>query len=167
MKKHLLFGFVLACVSLHAAAAEPASQRSGFNPNRLYFGGGVGLNSVTNSDNALGMQIFGGYNFGEVARNIVIDTEVGYMDTGNMRVDTPFGRANSRAKGLWASGVGRLSINPQIDLLLRLGYDFGDDDGVLFGVGGGYNLNRQTQARLEYVQRNNVDSLQLNFAFFP
>lgn len=154
-----------------AFAAQPRSNQPGFYPQQLFFGGGLSLNSESNSDTALGAQIFGGYDFGQVAPNIGIDAEVGYMDSGSLKthVDTPFGRvyASGHARGLWAAGVGRLALNPDFDLLGRLGYDFGDDDGLLFGVGVGYNMSRQTQLRLELVERNNITSVQFNVRFKP
>lgn len=152
---------------LVGAPAMAAQGGGGFNPNHLFFGAGLSSNSVSGSDNGLGYQFFGGYEFGEVARNINFDVEVGYMDTGNMDFCVPGICAAARAKGLWANGVGRFDLNPQFELLLRAGLDFGDDDGFMFGVGGGYKVNRQTTLRLEYVERQNVNSLEFNFVYRP
>lgn len=154
------------------AAPKGKQPQSGFDSTRIFFGGGISSNEVNSSDNGTGFQIFAGYGFGEVAPNINIDAEVGYMDTGDMetRVTIPgFGTvtADGNAQGLWATAVGRLSLNPSFDLLARAGFDFGDDDGFMIGIGGGLNISRQLQTRLEYVQRDNVDSLQLNFVFHP
>lgn len=167
----------IALVSVLATATASAAPRgkqpqSGFDTTRIFFGGGLSSNEVDSSDNGTGFQLFTGYGFGEVAPNINIDAEVGYMDTGDMEVrfPGPFGTtlvADGSAKGLWANAVGRLSLNPQFDLLARAGLDFGDDDGFMIGIGGGLNVSRQLQTRLEYVQRDNVDSLQLNLVFHP
>ncbi len=172
--KKLIPALVLSlCVVVPSYAAERArgNAQAGFNPQQLFFGGGLSLNDVSNSDTGVGAQIFGGYDFGQIAPNIGIDAEVGYMDTGKMtvHVDTPFGRleGDARAKGLWAAAVGRLTLNPAFDLLGRLGYDFGDDDGLLFGIGVGYNVTRQAQLRLELVERDNVNSVQFNIRFKP
>ena len=70
--------------------------------------------------------------------------------------------ASARAKGLWATPVARIELSPQFDLIGRAGLDFGDDDGLMVGVGLGYNINRQSQFRVEYDERDNVDSLQFN-----
>lgn len=101
-----------------------------------------------------------------------LDGEVGDMTTGNMDVCETlpfFGEvcADAKANGLWATGVGRLELNPQFDLIGRVGLDFGDDDGLMVGLGGGYNVNKQTQLRLELVERDNVSSLQFNFVYRP
>jgi hypothetical protein len=74
---------------------------------------------------------------------------------------------NVKANGLWANGVGRLMLAPSIELIGRLGMDFGDDDGLMAGIGVGFLLTRSLKLRLEFVQRDNVDSVQLNFVFQP
>jgi hypothetical protein len=58
-------------------------------------------------------------------------------------------------------------VAPNVELLGRTGYDFGDDDGFLFGVGAGYIVNKNLKLRLEFVARDNVDSLQFNVLFYP
>ncbi|MFL6654023.1 MAG: outer membrane beta-barrel protein, partial [Sulfurifustis sp.] len=130
-------------VLLMALACAPAmaAQRGGggFDTNNLFFGAGLSLNSVSGSDDGVGYQFFGGYEFGELAQNFKLDVEVGYMDTGDMDVDLPFGlgTASARAKGIWANAVGRFVVNPQWEIVGRAGYDFGDDDGFMVGVGAG------------------------------
>ncbi|MBI3545205.1 MAG: outer membrane beta-barrel protein [Gammaproteobacteria bacterium] len=161
---------LLAAVFALAPAAQAANQNSGVNPDQIFIGAGISSNSVSGSDDGTGFQFFGGYHFGKIANNLKLDLEIGYMDTGNMdvSVDVPFfGKVttNARAKGLWSTGVLLLELNPQIDLIGRAGFDFGDDDGAMVGIGVGYNLNKQTQLRLEFVERDNVDSIQFNARF--
>lgn len=155
---------VVVLFALVGAPAMAASQGgSGFDPNHLFFGAGLSLNDVSGSDKGLGYQFFGGYEFGELAQNIKFDAEIGYMDTGDM--DFPVGSA--RAKGLWANGVGRFVLNPQWELLLRAGLDFGDDDGLMVGAGAGLNLNKQSTLRFEVVERDHVSSIEVNFVYRP
>jgi len=71
------------------------------------------------------------------------------------------------ANGLWANGVGRLMVAPNVELIGRLGLDFGDDDGLMAGIGVGFLVSRTIKLRLEYVQRDNVDSVQFNIVFQP
>lgn len=162
---------LLAAVLSATSASAVAAQGGGFEPQQLYFGVGASQNEVAASDDGTGYQLFAGYRFGELARNIRLDAEAGYMDTGDMEVRVgppPFGRlGDARAKGLWATGVMRFVLNPQTDLLARAGLDFGDDDGLMAGIGVGLNLSPQVQMRFEYVERDNVDSFQVNFAFKP
>ncbi|MGH9718704.1 MAG: outer membrane beta-barrel protein, partial [Bryobacteraceae bacterium] len=153
----LLIGLVGVAMTSVAAAQV-------VDTGKLFFGGGVSSNETSSSDNATGWQVFGGYGFGEVTRNIFIDAEVGYMDSGNMK---QAGRADFKANGLWAAGVGRLLLTPSIELLGRLGMDFGDDDGVLAGIGVGFILGQRFKLRFEFVQRDNVDSIQFNLVFQP
>ena len=151
-------------IGLVGMALSSAAVAQGFDTSKLFFGGGVSANSVSGSDSAVGYQIFGGYGFGEVSPKVFIDAEVGYMDTGTMKKS---GRADVKANGLWANGVGRLMVAESVELIGRLGLDFGDDDGLMFGVGAGYLLSKKAKLRLEYVQRDNVDSVQFNFVFQP
>ena len=150
-------------IALIGMALSSVAVAQGLDTRKLFFGAGVSSNDTSGSDNATGWQIFGGYGFGEVTRNVFIDAEIGYMDTGNM---TKSG-GNVKANGLWASGVGRLMVAPSVELIGRLGMDFGDDDGLMAGIGVGFLLTRSVKLRLEFVQRDNVDSVQLNFVFQP
>jgi len=72
-----------------------------------------------------------------------------------------------KANGLWATVVARLIVTPTIEVLGRVGADFGDDDGLMAGIGVGFNLTKSFKLRFEYVQRENTDSIQLNLVFQP
>lgn len=152
-----------------SAAAFSAPALAAPGAGLFHFGAGVSSNDAPGTDTGTGYQIFGGYSFGEVARNFSVDAEVGYMNSGEMDVNCPFfaNCGEVEAKGLWATGVGRFALNPQFDLIGRAGADFGDDDGFMIGIGGGFNVNKQVQLRLEYVERDNIDSLQFNFVYRP
>jgi opacity protein-like surface antigen len=150
-------------IGLVGMALSSVAVAQGLDTRNLFFGAGLSSNDVSGSDSATGYQIFGGYGFGEVTKNVFIDAEVGYMDTGNM---TKSG-GNVKANGLWASGVGRIMVAPSVELIGRLGLDFGDDDGLLAGIGVGFLLSKNVKLRLEYVQRDKVDSVQFNFVFQP
>jgi hypothetical protein len=158
---------VLAAMGIAAdALAQRGRSSGGFDASKLFYGGGLSLNEVSGSDTGTGFQIFGGYRFGEFAPKWQADVELGYMDTGNMDIDVPvLGKVSARAKGLWSTGVARYIVSPQVELLGRLGMDFGDDDGLMFGVGAGYVLNRNFKLRGEYVIRDNVDSIQFNVVY--
>lgn len=160
---------VVFLMALACAPAMAAQGGGGFNPNNLFFGAGLSLNSVSGSDNGLGYQFFGGYEFGELAQNFKLDAELGYMDTGDMdnAACIPGICVSARAKGLWANAVGRFTLNPQWELLLRAGFDFGDDDGLMVGAGAGLNLNKQSTLRLELVERDHVSSIEVNFVYRP
>jgi len=152
-------------VALVAAGLSSVASAQKFDNRRLFFGGGLSQNSISNFDNATGFQIFGGYNFPAIARNFYVDAEAGYMDTGKFNRTAP--TSETKAKVVWGSGVARYMVAPQVELLGRLGYDFGDDNGVMVGIGGGYILNKNLKLRVEYVKRDTVDSLQFNVVFYP
>lgn len=170
--KKLMISILLASFAAPAMAASTyAKSQGGKESGQLFFGAGISQNDIPGSDEGTGYQFFGGYGFGRVARSVSLDLEVGYMNTGNMDYITRVGpylfRADARAKGLWATMVGRLALNPQFDLIPRIGLDFGDDDGIMVGMGLGFNANRQTQLRLEFIERDTVSSLQFNFVYRP
>lgn len=152
-----------AVIGLIAMALSTVAVAQGLDTSKLFFGAGLSSNDVSGSDNATGFQIFGGYGFGEVTKNVFIDAEVGYMDTGKMTK----GGVNVDAKGLWANGVGRLMVTPSVELIGRLGLDFGDDDGFMAGIGAGLLVTKNFKLRLEFVQRDDVNSVQFNFVFQP
>jgi hypothetical protein len=152
-----------AIIGIIAMALSSVAVAQGFDTGKLFFGAGLSSNDVSGSDSAAGYQIFGGYGFGEVTKNVFIDAEVGYMDTGKMSKSG----GNVSAKGLWANGVGRLMVTPSVELLGRLGLDFGDDDGFMAGIGAGLLLTKNFKIRLEFVQRDKVDSVQFNFVYQP
>ena len=151
-------------IGLVGMALSSIAVAQGMDTRNLFFGAGVSSNEVSGSDSATGYQIFGGYGFGEVSPKVFIDAEVGYMDTGTMKKS---GRADVKANGLWANGVGRLMVAESVELIGRLGLDFGDDDGLMAGIGAGLLLTKNFKLRLEYVQRDKVDSVQFNFVFQP
>ena len=160
----------LAMFMALAAAAAPAfaASQAGIDTGRLFFGAGISQNDASGaSDEGTGYQLFGGYEFGQVAQNVALDLEVGYMDSGDIKYCIASVCGEDNATGLWATGVGRLQLNPQFELLARAGLDFGDDDGLMVGVGAGFNVNKQTQLRFELVERDDISSLQLNFVYRP
>src|SRR3970040_1856250 len=165
----------LVAAAILAMGVSSVASAQGFDPKKVFFGAGIGFNEVSGSDKGTGYQFFGGYGFGEIAKNVYLDAEVGYMDTGKMEKETCvtfFGtsscvKADAKAKGLWANGVGRLMVAPNIELIGRAGLDFGDDDGFMFGIGAGYHVNRNMKLRFEIVERENVSSMQFNFVYTP
>ncbi len=139
----------------------------GFDQSKLHVGAGLGNNSLTGFDNAIGWQFFAGYplemvKLGEGVRSSI---EVGYMSTTFKQEILFFGTIEASAKGLWATYVANYPVNDQVDALGRIGLDFGDDSGLMFGIGGEYKLDDQKAVRLEYVIRDNVNSLQGNFVY--
>ena len=150
-------------IGLAGMALSPIGVAQGFDTGKLFFGAGLSSNDISGSDSAVGGQIFGGYTLGEVAPKWFIDAEVGYMDTGKMKRSG----GDVTVNGLWANGVGRYMITPNVELLGRLGLDFGDDDGLMAGIGAGFLVSRSIKLRFEYVQRDKVDSVQFNLVFQP
>lgn len=83
------------------------------------------------------------------------------------------GSVSATVSGFWISGVVSYPVSEftnaewakKVDLLGRVGLDFGDDDGLLYGVGAEYSLSEQWAVRGEYVLRSNINSLQANVVY--
>jgi opacity protein-like surface antigen len=156
MKK--ILGAICLVGLISQAHAEP------FNANNLYFGAGLSNNDLSGFDSATGYQLFAGYpldvNFGKGTLGV----EAGYMNSGDFETTVPIiGKVTADAKGLWGTAVGSLPITNAGSVIGRLGYDFGDDDGFMFGAGYDHKIADNVNIRLEYVVRDNIDSLQVNF----
>ncbi len=156
-----VMALALIAMVFSSAAAGQGFER--FDLRRLFFGAGVSQNKVSGFDNGTGFQVFGGYNFLRIAPNFYVDAEAGYMDTGKLKT----AGFSTKANGPWTTGVARYLVAPNVELIGRAGYDFGDDDGFMFGLGAGYIVNKNLKLRLEFVARDNVDSLQFNAVFYP
>lgn len=158
---------IIAGAALAACAAT--AQAQGVTGKDFYFGAGINSNELDGwSEDATGYQFFGGVDLAK-SRQLTLGAEVGYFNSGEWEdtVNYWWGsqKYRSEADGIWANGVATYSVAPSFDLLGRAGFDFGDDDGFMFGVGAGINLNRQMQIRGEYVVRDHIDSLQANFVY--
>lgn len=161
MKKLIpLLGLLLVATQTNAAD---------LNTKQIYFGAGVGFNSIDNNNNfnsnfnnndsdAVGFQLFAGLPLTVDMGSAALAVEVGYMDTGS------FDNGGS-ANGIWSTAVASLPLNNSLKLLGRLGYDFGDDDGLMAGAGVGFALASKVDMRIEYVVRDHIDSLQANLVF--
>jgi hypothetical protein len=146
----------LMAMNVQAESQEPLLKKS-----EMSIGAGLSRNSVDvrgYSDSEIGFQFFAAYDLDQV--NLIEGTkssvELGYMDYGFSRGD---------AGGLWTTYVLDGAIRENLAWLARLGLDLGDDSGLMFGAGVGFRVNAATQLRLEYVIRDDIDSLQLNFIY--
>lgn len=169
MKK---LGLLVLGASLIAGQAVGA----GFDQKKVYAGGGLGFNSFTGSgsssfDSAIGYQFFGGYDFGrEFTDAVDLGAEVGFMSSGDFTYSNCPAYLSSfcdipALQGLWANALVTYPIDKQIGIVGRIGLDFGDDDGLMFGGGAQYAVNKQIAVRAEYVIRDHVNSLQGNVTY--
>jgi len=159
--KKIIYGLALMFLasSVHAEGEGPIKA------DQIYVGGGLGFNSLPAAGSARGFQFIGGYEFAtKLNDDITSAIELGYMDTGDFD-QLNSGTKVSAAKGAWLAYVGSVPLSKKTDMLARLGFDFGDDDGVLFGTGLQYKFTTKVALRTEYVARQNVNSLQANVIF--
>ncbi|MCF6323274.1 MAG: porin family protein [Gammaproteobacteria bacterium] len=166
--KNFLVVILFLGFAMHASA-ETEESKNHFDADKLYFGGGLSENDF-NGPNATGIQIFVGYPLTIKAGSGRFALEGGYMNSGSFdrSVTVPaFGPvvSSSTATGLWGTIVGSWNIADRTSFIGRLGLDMGDDDGLMYGAGIGYDLIERLTIRGEYVIRDNIDSLQFNFVF--
>ena len=158
----LMASMVLMCGFAANAQAE-------FNQNKLYAGGGVAFNKTSSAfntdENAIGFQFFGGYDLDEeitLTDNIGFAVEVGYTSSGEFEIGScPF-CSKFTLDGLWVNAVADYKIDEEFSFLNRLGYDLGDDDGVMMGMGVEYNIDANIALRGEIVMRGAYKSFQAN-----
>lgn len=130
--------------------------------SNFYIGGGLNHNSASNLDSATGFQIFGGVQLPWEYDNFTTYVEAGYMNSGDFKFA---GQNVGDASGLWVSALTKYQFSDELSGLVRLGYDFGDDDGLLFGFGGEYAFRSDMALRAEYVIRDNINSFQANYIY--
>ena len=145
--------------------ASSVNAEGAIDTKRFYVGGGFGFNSLPAFGSARGLQIFGGYDFDfKLNEDISSAVEIGYMNSGDFDQYNGI-NSNDNAKGLWLSAVESVPLSSKTDMLVRLGFDFGDDDGFLLGTGLQYKFNTKLAFRMEYIARQNINSLQANVLF--
>ena len=166
MKRGVLFALLMfiSSAAVTANASSITLQTSSF-----YLGGGFGFNSYAGG-RSMGYQVLGGYQFGSrINGDISTAVELGYMDSGTFEGKNLNSGAttslNQEAKGVWLNAVETFPIGNKVEGLLRLGLDFGDDDGLMVGTGLGYNFDRHWALRSEYVVREAVNSFQFNLLY--
>ena len=157
-----LFVFVVLAMFVHV---EVQAEAQGVDAKQFYVGGGLGFNSLPGAGSATGFQLIGGYEFKtKLNEDITSALEIGYMDTGNF--DNIYNTSShDDVNGVWVAMLESVPLSRKTDMLARLGYDFGDDDGLLLGTGLQYKFTTKIAMRMEYVARQNVNALQANVLF--
>jgi hypothetical protein len=170
MKKTLLAATVITLMASQTVAAEGFE----FDIANLYVSAGVNANTADDENNfkvASGYQISAGYMLPFTYSMFKYAAEVGYMDSGDFdgkpsvsgaTIVTP---ASYNAAGIWLAGVVSTSVTDTIDLSARIGFDLGDDDGLMYGGGLTYDASEMIDLNLEYVFRDNSESAQLNLVY--
>lgn len=160
MKK--IVSLVVFAVSILSAPVVAQAEGLKLDAKRFYVGGGLNFNSLPGVGSSRGFQFIGGYQFGfKLNEDISTSLELGYMDSGDFdRINTS-GDADD-ASGVWVAAVESVPLTSKTDMLARIGYDFGDDDGFLLGAGMQYKFDTKIALRMEYVTREHVNGLQVN-----
>lgn len=159
-----LFVFMALAMLVHVEA-QAETQAQGVDAKQFYVGGGLGFNSLPGAGSATGFQIMGGYEFKtKLNEDITSALEIGYMDTGKFdHINNT--TSSDDVNGVWIAMLESVPLSRKTDMLVRLGYDFGDDDGLLLGTGLQYKFTTKIAMRMEYVARQHVNALQANVLF--
>jgi len=152
----------LLIAMLAAGTAQAEGQGPLLDRNKFSIGAGIANNSVDTrwaNEDETGFQFFGAYDLTRVNLMSGVDTsfEFGYMDYGFSGHDDD--------GGIWVNAVVDGAIRDGLGWLARLGLDLGDDSGLMLGAGIGIKLDPKLQLRFEYVIRDDIDSLQMNFIY--
>lgn len=147
----LTLGAVLT--QAHAQENKPLLDR-----NQFSIGAGISDNEISSPDeDETGFQFFAAYDLSQInlMEGVNSSVEFGFMDFGFDEDDS----------GIWASYVVDGAISGRLGWLAQAGFDIGDDSGLLFGAGLKVMLNDKSDLRFEYVMRDEVDSLLINFLY--
>ncbi|MDH5355652.1 MAG: hypothetical protein OEY09_14505 [Gammaproteobacteria bacterium] len=151
----IIFSLILGGTTTTATAAE---SQPILDKNRFSIGVGISDNSVSGpGGDETGYQLFGAYELDQVnvMDGVNSSLEFGYMDYGY----------NRDSDGIWGTYVVDGLISANFGWLARIGMDIGDDNGLMFGAGASFAMNANTALRVEYVIRDDIDSLQFNLLF--
>jgi len=151
----LIMVLALGAILTQAQAQEkdPLLDKSQFS-----IGIGISDNEISSPDeDDTGVQFFAAYDLTQINLIEGVDSslEFGFMDFGFDKDDT----------GIWASYVVDATISGRLGWLAQAGLDIGDDSGLLLGAGLKFMLDDRSDLRLDYVVRDDVDSLQINFLY--
>jgi len=164
--KKLLSTLVLSSAVFGSASviAQPEALKD------AYVGGGVSHNNLdfgsvvdgASDETANGFQFFVGKKFDNDISGFDTAIEVGYSQTEDFKWGPG---AKDNVRGLWAAAVMTRDLDEVSDKLYgfgRLGYNLGDDDGLMMGVGAGYELNEKVDLRAEFLNQDLLTSYQFS-----
>ncbi len=96
--------------------------------------------------------------------------EIGYSKFGDSTITGPGGSATVSASSFQVAAIGSLPLNPQFDLIGKLGFSHNSADlsgvatastsesSVLFGIGAQYHMTSQVSLRAQYEDYGKFDN---------
>lgn len=185
MKKKFLISLLATLIpfySVHAednqAKTDKVSQKKAsyfsFSLSNAYIGAGRGAYYLDEDGykSSAGFQLYAGYAFSKkFFKKLSLAAELGYMDSGkfdakpviiNNTIVTPESVTQSNT---WVSAVANYPLHGKWGVHGRLGYDFGDNSGALYGGGVTYQLHKHFDIMAEAVARDILSSGQVNLVY--
>lgn len=185
MRNKFLFSLLLSTIPFSSICAEEIDKKANKNSEQkpalfnfkltnLYLGVGRGVyyHDEDGYKSSSGFQLYAGYAFSKkFFQKMSVSAELGYMDSGkldakptiiNNTIVTPESVSQSNA---WISAVANYPVHDKWDAHARLGYDFGDSNGVIYGGGLTYQLAKRLAVMGELVDRDVLSSGQVNLVY--
>lgn len=152
-----------------ATALVSAPAIAEMDNSKLYVGGGLSMDKtdIRGGDNEIGFHGFGGMDFLEKDQ-LTLSAEAGLRIVKVSASACGFGfcaSASENATILYGAAVGKYAFTEEFSALGRLGLNIIDDSGIVFGVGGQYDINDQLGARLEYQMGPDLNSIMLSAVY--
>jgi hypothetical protein len=129
---------------------------------KLYVGVGLGSAAITQVEESPSvLQYFIGYPLArphvlEGAERFRLELEAGYLDVSDYDHDS-----------YWLAPVLNYHLNSELDLLLRVGVEGGDSEGMIGAVGVAYKPDPVFAVRLELVERAASSAIMVNLVYRP
>ena len=169
----LLTSLVL-CSTASTAADEPRPYYDEAKLKPYYIGIGA-TSSIPDDDNyknATGFQIYGGWKLDhKLVNTFNISIEAGYADSGDFDGSAQVVNGNVtypetfNTQTVWGAGVLSYNFYKRFDVQGTLGLETGDEDGVIYGGGLDYHVDRRIDLKLALIQRSESVQTQFNVTY--
>ena len=150
---------LVACLLMVSASVTSAE---GFDWRKLYIGAGYGNATVPGVDDAeSAAQVLIGYTLGK-PRELLdperyeFGLELGHINVSSVDWD-----------GTWLTPTATYYLGNNVGLMIRLGYETGEDSGPIGALGVDYRVDDSIHTRVEVVDRQEESALFLNVIYRP
>ena len=177
MKNSLSISLLTSLVLWSTASTADEAERPYYDDAKLKpFYIGIGATASAPDDdnykNATGYQIYGGWKLDyKLVDTFNISIEAGYADSGDFDGSAQIVNGNIvypesfNTQTVWGAGVLSYNFYKRFDVQGTLGLEAGDEDGVIYGGGLDYHVDRRFDLKLALIKRSESLSTQLNVTY--
>ncbi len=165
----------LTAFSGFAVASDDNNNLFEQHKNNIYVGAGMGSYSLGSFDDSFSYQLVAGYNLDYKLKDyneISFAVEAGYAQadwektvSGYVYTTRYSYKVSTEMSSFWGALVANYPINDKFTTGVSLGYDLGDDDGLMYGINGTYKVHPLFDVRADYLIRQNVNALTANVIY--